>query len=333
VTAINPCAERLLGMAAADLVGRNYAFAFPPALARVLEDIFASPTRPREVRATIKLDSDSNGDSELMMTASPLAEGADEPGGMVLFFEDVSQIAKVERMEAWREVARRIAHEIKNPLTPIQLSAERLRRQLGGRDGGPSALVDECTRTIIGEVEDLKRLVNEFSGFARMPHLNPLPGDLNALAAETVANFREANPNVEFSVALDPALPLIAIDREAVKRALVNLLDNAVAATTTYNGNRNGDRPRIELRTTLKPDKVVLEIADNGPGIEPRLRTRVFEPYFSGKKGGTGLGLAIVSAIISDHRGFVRVDDNQPHGSRFIVEFPLKEQQLAKATG
>ncbi|HEY6420923.1 MAG TPA: ATP-binding protein [Candidatus Binataceae bacterium] len=336
VTAINPCAERLLGLTAADVIGRNYVYAFPPALARVLEDLFASATRPREVRSTIKLESNLTGDSELMMTASPLAEGADEPGGAVLFFEDVSQIAKVERMEAWREVARRIAHEIKNPLTPIQLSAERLRRQLGGRDGGQSSLVDECTHTIIGEVEDLKRLVNEFAGFARMPHLNPLPGDLNALAAETVANFREANPNVEFSLALDAALPLIAIDREALKRALVNLLDNAVAATTAfYNNSHNGDRPRIELRTALKANKsvVVLEIADNGPGIEPRLRARVFEPYFSSKKGGTGLGLAIVSAIISDHRGLVRVDSNQPHGSRFIVEFPLKEQQLAKATG
>ena len=143
-----------------------------------------------------------------MMTASPLSDDAGEPAGTVLFFEDVSQIAKVERMEAWREVARRIAHEIKNPLTPIQLSAERLRRQLGARPGIESALVDECTHTIIGEVEDLKRLVNEFSTFARMPHLNPVPGDLNALADETVANFRDANPEVEFVLALDPAIPL-----------------------------------------------------------------------------------------------------------------------------
>jgi two-component system, NtrC family, nitrogen regulation sensor histidine kinase NtrY len=332
VTTINPCAERLLDLSAASVIGRNYQGAFPPTLARVLDDVFAFATRPREARSTIKLDI-AGSETELMMTASPLGDAPNEPAGTVLFFEDVSQIAKVERMEAWREVARRIAHEIKNPLTPIQLSAERLRRQLGARPGIESTLVEECTKTIIGEVEDLKRLVNEFSAFARMPHLNPVPGDINLLASETVANFREANPNVEFALALDPAIPLIPIDREALKRALVNLLDNAVAAVTTI--SHNGAGPKIEVRSHRRPDNslVTLEVADNGPGIDPRLRTRIFEPYYSGKKGGTGLGLAIVSAVVTDHHGFVRVTDNRPRGSRFVLEFPVKMQQFAKATG
>ena len=332
VTMINPCAERLLDLNAADVIGRNYQGAFPPALARVLDDVFAFATRPREARSTIKLEV-AGAETELMMTASPLGEAPNEPAGTVLFFEDVSQIAKVERMEAWREVARRIAHEIKNPLTPIQLSAERLRRQLGARPGIESTLVEECTKTIIGEVEDLKRLVNEFSAFARMPHLNPVPGDINALAIETVANFREANPAVEFALVLDPAIPLIPIDRDAMKRALVNLLDNAVAAVTAY--NHNGAGPKIEVRSHRLSDNslVTLEVADNGPGIDPRLRTRIFEPYYSGKKGGTGLGLAIVSAVVTDHHGFVRVTDNRPRGSRFVLEFPVKLQPLAKATG
>jgi len=332
VTTINPCAERLLDLSGAAVIGRNYQGAFPPALARVLDDVFAFATRPREARSTVKLEV-AGSEIELMMTASPLGDVPGEPAGTVLFFEDVSQIAKVERMEAWREVARRIAHEIKNPLTPIQLSAERLRRQLGARPGIESALVEECTKTIIGEVEDLKRLVNEFSAFARMPHLNPVPGDINALAVETVANFREANPNVEFALALDPAIPLIPIDRDAMKRALVNLLDNAVAAVTTI--NHNGAGPKIEVRSQRLSDNslVTLEVADNGPGIDPRLRTRIFEPYYSGKKGGTGLGLAIVSAVVTDHHGFVRVTDNRPRGSRFVLEFPVKMQQFAKATG
>ena len=332
VTTINPCAERLLDLSSAAVIGRNYQGAFPPALARVLDDIFAFATRPREARSTVKLDV-AGSETELMMTASPLGDTPGEPAGTVLFFEDVSQIAKVERMEAWREVARRIAHEIKNPLTPIQLSAERLRRQLGARPGIESALVEECTKTIIGEVEDLKRLVNEFSAFARMPHLNPVPGDINALANETVANFREANPNVEFVLALDPAIPLIPIDRDAMKRALVNLLDNAVAAVTAI--NHNGAGPKIEVRSHRLSDNslVTLEVADNGPGIDPRLRTRIFEPYYSGKKGGTGLGLAIVSAVVTDHHGFVRVTDNRPRGSRFVLEFPVKMQLFAKATG
>jgi len=332
VTTINPCAERLLDLRAADVIGRSYQGAFPPALARVLDDVFAFATRPREARSTIKLEI-AGSETELMMTASPLGDAPNEPAGTVLFFEDVSQIAKVERIEAWREVARRIAHEIKNPLTPIQLSAERLRRQLGARPGIESTLVEECTKTIIGEVEDLKRLVNEFSAFARMPHLNPVPGDINALASETVANFREANPNVGFALALDPAIPLIPIDRDAMKRALVNLLDNAVAAVTAI--NHNGARPQIEVRSHRLSDNslVTLEVADNGPGIDPRLRTRIFEPYYSSKKGGTGLGLAIVSAVVTDHHGFVRVTDNRPCGSRFVVEFPVKMRQFAKATG
>jgi two-component system, NtrC family, nitrogen regulation sensor histidine kinase NtrY len=332
VTTINPCAERLLDLNAADVIGRNYQGAFPVALARVLDDVFAFATRPREARSTVKLEV-AGSETELMMTASPLGDTPGEPAGTVLFFEDVSQIAKVERMEAWREVARRIAHEIKNPLTPIQLSAERLRRQLGARPGIESALVEECTKTIIGEVEDLKRLVNEFSAFARMPHLNPVPGDINALAGETVANFRGAHPNVEFVLALDPEIPLIPIDRDAMKRALVNLLDNAVAAVTAV--NHNGAGPQIEVRSHRLSDNsmVTLEVADNGPGIDPRLRTRIFEPYYSGRKGGTGLGLAIVSAVVTDHHGFVRVTDNRPRGSRFVLEFPVKLQQFAKATG
>ena len=338
VTTINPCAERMLGLRAADTVGRRYAQVFPSALVRVLDEVFAGQPRPQEASASITLD-DEGGGTELMMTASPLGVDADDGSGAagdlgtVLFLEDVSQIAKVERMEAWREVARRIAHEIKNPLTPIQLSAERLRRQLTPHSEADAALLEECTRAISSEVGDLKRLVNEFSAFARMPHLNPVPGNLNPLAEETFEHFRAANAGVDFDLDLAPALPMIAIDREALRRALFNVLDNAVAATVS--ANHNGARPRVGLRTRLDADSgvIALEVTDNGPGIEPRLRTRIFEPYFSTKKGGTGLGLAIVSAIVTDHHGFVRVRENPPRGCRFILEFPVKEQQLAKLQG
>lgn len=334
VTAINPYAERMLGLKAGEVLGRGWRAVFQPALAHTLEEIFAEHRRPHEARSTIKLQPPGGGgEIELMVTASALGEDADSELGTMLFLEDVSQLAKVERMEAWREVARRIAHEIKNPLTPIQLSAERLRRQLAAGSDGDAKLVDECTRTIIGEVEDLKRLVSEFSAFARMPHLNPTPGDLNPLVEETAATFREANPGIDFALALAPALPQIAIDRDALKRALVNLLENAVHAAAA--ANPNGERPRIDLSTALDAHSgvVTLEISDNGPGIPPALRTRIFEPYFSTRKGGTGLGLAIVSAIAADHHGFVRVRDNQPKGSRFVLEFPIKEQQFAKVFG
>ncbi|MBV8055742.1 MAG: HAMP domain-containing protein, partial [Deltaproteobacteria bacterium] len=262
ISAINPCAERMLGLRATDVLGHEYSNCFDPHLRRSLDDIFADAVRLREVRCALKLEI-GGAETELMLTASRLGDDdAADNGpdlGTVLFFEDVSQIAKIERMEAWREVARRIAHEIKNPLTPIQLSAERLRRQFSRRDAAalglalppadnkPEApyepyaeLVDECTRTIIGEVDDLKRLVDEFSAFARMPQLNPVPGNLNTLVEETVTTFREAHDEVRFELALEPAVPIIAIDREALKRALVNLLDNAVAATRPNGHNGAG---------------------------------------------------------------------------------------------
>ena len=330
VTTINPCAERLLGLKAPEVQGHTYQSVFPAPLAHALDDLFGASPRPQESWSSIKLEP-GGGETELMMSASPLGENGASIG-TVLFFEDVSQIAKVERMEAWREVARRIAHEIKNPLTPIQLSAERLKRQLITHSEADAAVLEDCTRTIIGEVDDLKRLVNEFSAFARLPHLNPLPGDLNLLVEETVGSFQMAHGEVEFAIQLEPDLPRIAIDREALKRAMVNLLDNAVNALKPANGNHNGERPRIEVKTRLEIGSgvVTLEICDNGPGINPRLRARIFEPYFSTRKGGTGLGLAIVSAIVTDHHGFVRVRDNQPRGSRFVLEFPVKGLQFAR---
>ena len=350
LSAINPCAARMLGLHATEVLGREYGKCFDPQLRRLLDEIFAGAVRPREARCSLKLEIGGD-ETELMLTASRLEEDAPADGGSdlgtVLFFEDVSQIAKIERMEAWREVARRIAHEIKNPLTPIQLSAERLRRQFSQHRAGNAGrepqtdgseilsnpyaeLVDECTRTIIGEVDDLKRLVDEFSAFARMPQLNPLPGNLNTLVEETVATFREAHAEVHFELALDPALPIIALDREALKRALVNLLDNAVAATRSR--QPNGAGPQITIGTALDAGSgvVTLEVADNGTGIDPRIRPRIFEPYFSTRQGGTGLGLAIVATIVTDHHGFVRVRDNEPLGSRFQLEFPIKDPQFAK---
>jgi two-component system nitrogen regulation sensor histidine kinase NtrY len=336
VTTVNPWAARMLEIDASAVVGMHYRRALNPSLVRALDEVLASQGRLREARTSLKLD--ETGGSELMVTATTLGIDPDDNGGgesdigTVLFLEDVSQIAKVERMEAWREVARRIAHEIKNPLTPIQLCAERLRRQINGASGPEAALVDECTRAIIGEVEALKRLVNEFSAFARLPHLNPTPGDLNALAEETFATFREAHPEIRFEINLTPGLPRIAIDREALKRALMNLFDNAIAASTSASGD---DEPKVTVASHLDElsGVITLEVADNGPGIDPRLRTRIFEPYFSTKRGGTGLGLAIVSAIVSDHHGFVRVRDNHPRGSRFILEFPVTNIASVKLAG
>jgi two-component system nitrogen regulation sensor histidine kinase NtrY len=236
----------------------------------------------------------------------------------------VTEIVKVQRMEAWREVARRIAHEIKNPLTPIQLSAQRLHKRYAERLKDDGALFEECTRTIVTQVEELKTLVNEFATFARMPSGEHTPEDLNAVVEEAMLLFKEGHRNIRFTFEPDPGLPLLALDREGIKRAVINMLDNAVAALTPP----NGVEPRIDIRTRYDRAMgiVGLEVADTGCGIDPNARTRLFEPYFSTKQGGTGLGLAIVSTIVADHQGFVRVKDNEPRGSRFVIELPVKGQ-------
>jgi two-component system nitrogen regulation sensor histidine kinase NtrY len=238
-------------------------------------------------------------------------------------------------MEAWREVARRIAHEIKNPLTPIQLSAQRLRRRYAARLGGDGAVFEECTRTIIQQVDELKALVNEFSTFARMPAGAHTAQDLNRLIEETLVLFREGHREIGFAFDAAPDLPELEVDREGLKRALINLLDNAVAACGEATRRLGGpaEPARVEVSTRHDPRLgiVWLEIADNGCGMTPEVKARLFEPYFSTKPDGTGLGLAIVSAIVADHNGFIRVRDNVPRGSRFVMELPVARRAVQLA--
>jgi two-component system nitrogen regulation sensor histidine kinase NtrY len=269
----------------------------------------------------------------VLLTGTRLVTEGFGPRGLVLFLEDVTHLLRVQRMEAWREVARRIAHEIKNPLTPIQLSAQRLRRRYAAQLGDDGAVFDECTRTIIQQVDDLKALVNEFSTFARMPAGAHAPQDLNPVVEEALVLFREGHREIQFAFDPEAALPEIEVDREGIKRAVINLLDNAVAACAARRGASPGDPARVELRTTHDRSLGVvrLEIADNGPGMSPEVKARLFEPYFSTKPDGTGLGLAIVSAIVADHNGFIRVRDNLPRGSRFVMEFPVRRRAVQLA--
>jgi two-component system, NtrC family, nitrogen regulation sensor histidine kinase NtrY len=324
ITTCNAAAERLLGISARQASGR-------PAL-EVLSGAALTPVRGMlgELLATGATQGERQVEVihaeeafTLIAAAAPLREpssGVDAPPGAVLFFEDITQILKMQRMEAWREVAQRIAHEIKNPLTPIQLSAQRLQKRYAHIL--KEDVFEECTRTIVKQVEDLKALVNEFSSFARLPAGQHRSEDLNGLVEEAVVLFREGHRRIRFDVRTDPKVPTLMLDREGIKRALINMLDNAVAAC----GNGHAQGGRIEITTSYLGSLglVRLELADNGSGMTPEVKARLFEPYFSTKKDGTGLGLAIVSAIFSDHRAFIRVRDNEPRGSRFIVEFPVK---------
>jgi two-component system nitrogen regulation sensor histidine kinase NtrY len=222
-------------------------------------------------------------------------------------------------MAAWREVARRIAHEVKNPLTPIQLSAQRLKKKYGHRivqeDG---KVFEECTDLIVNQVEELKRLVDEFSNFARMPASNPMPSNINQIITESVGLYKEAQKNTRIVFNDSNEVPICKVDKEQIKRVMINLLDNAIGAI-------DGDGViEIDLSFDKEQEMVRIEVADNGRGIPREHKMRLFEPYFSTKKQGSGLGLAIVSTIISDHNGFIRVHDNKPCGTKFIIELPLR---------
>jgi len=237
--------------------------------------------------------------------------------GMVAVLDDLTHLLKTQRMQAWKEVAKRIAHEIKNPLTPIKLSAQRLRKKYLN-NFTDTDIFDECTDTIIKQVDELKVLVDEFSNFARMPAVNPSPNDLNGVVRETVALYKTGQKNITYNVFTDESMPTVNIDRDQIKRALINLFDNAAAALD----GSGVITVRTRYDSALQLARV--EVIDNGTGIEPDARERLFEPYFSTKKTGTGLGLAIVNNIISDHNGYIRVKDNPGGGTIFIIELPVR---------
>ncbi|MBI3247349.1 MAG: HAMP domain-containing protein [Deltaproteobacteria bacterium] len=338
VTTVNRAAERLVGIDSATSLGRDYREVFAAAefgeVRRVARDLLSiqpgdAENGAGESQGQLRLNREGQTLS-LLMTGTALTDDRQEVQGIVCFFEDVTQIIRVERMEAWREVARRIAHEIKNPLTPIQLAAERLQRRFAPQIGEHRAVFDECVHSIAQEVEAIKRLVNEFSTFARLPMADHRPEDLNALVQETLALFDTAHKDMEFVWRPDRTLPALELDREGIKRVVRNLLDNAVAACREV---ANGVPGRIEVTTHyFRPLGIArLEVADNGCGIPPEVRDRLFEPYFSTKKEGTGLGLAIVATVVADHQAFIRVRENQPRGSRFMIELPVRRSQVRGA--
>jgi two-component system nitrogen regulation sensor histidine kinase NtrY len=254
----------------------------------------------------------------LLVSATALKDESGKWVGLVLVFEDLTQVQKAQRAAAWREVARRIAHEIKNPLTPIQLSAQRLRKRYLDKFSSDGKVFDECTRTIVSQVEELKGLVNEFSNFARMPASNPVPNNLSEIIEDALLLFREGHKDVTFDFQEKNPVPVFNLDRDQMKRVMINLLDNAVDSME--------DKGSVAVETSYDEHlkMVRIEVADNGRGISPEEKSRLFEPYFSTKKSGMGLGLAIANTIVSDHNGYIRVKDNHPKGTRFVVELPVQ---------
>jgi two-component system nitrogen regulation sensor histidine kinase NtrY len=317
VRTINTSAERLLNINPGKVLGQNFHDMLGEGHLAIVKETLRDLMLSKQDTFNRQVFLDINGTRlALHLHLSLLRDETGDVLGTVLVLDDQTQMMKAQRMAAWREVARRIAHEIKNPLTPIQLSAQRLRKRYLSRFNGDETVFDECTEMIIKSVDELKNLVNEFSNFARMPAIQPEPNDLNALIRETLTLYQEAHRGVSFNFIPDNHLPQLKIDRDQIKRVIINLLENAVAAMEEQGTIAISSRYDTELKMAS------FTISDDGPGIAPEDRQRLFEPYFSTKKAGTGLGLAIVSSIVTDHNGFVRVRDNQPRGACFVVELP-----------
>ncbi len=243
--------------------------------------------------------------------------------GYVLVFEDLSDLLRAQKQAAWREVARRVAHEIKNPLTPIALSAERILRHLGRSQASvPAAsteVVRNCAEVIGNSVETVRSLVNEFATLAQFPASRPEPADINGIVGSALAMFNGRLDGIRVRTRLANELPRVLADPQAIKRAVANLVDNAAESL------QDAVLKEIEVSTALvaSRDAIEISVADSGSGISQELKERLFLPYFSTKKRGTGLGLAIVSRIVEDHHGSIRVEENRPVGARFVVELPI----------
>ena len=318
LTTINKSAEKLLRIKPGKVLGKNFREVVSdehlPMIREILLELRESGKDSIRRQINLPIGDDK---LTLLVNVTTLRDEFGEFMGTVVVFDDLTQLLKAQRMAAWREVARRIAHEIKNPLTPIQLSAQRLRKRYLDRFQDDDRVFDDSTNMIIKQVDELKNLVNEFSSFARLPTSHPTPNNLNEVLEEAIRLYQEAHKEIDFSFQPDPHIPIFAIDRDQIKRAVINLLDNAVGAI----GNEGGVQVDSAYNEALQ--MVSFSIADTGCGIAAEDKPRLFEPYFSTKKSGTGLGLAIVSTIISDHNGYIRVKDNYPTGTKFIIELPI----------
>ena len=312
----NSAATRLLGIdSRVDGLRAAAVFGSPELepLARLLTD--RGSRRDEALPTELSIARDGR-ELHLLVMVTPLQRAEGRADGIVIVFDDVSPLIRAQKVAAWREVARRLAHEIKNPLTPIQLSAERLQRHFAGAPEATRALVDECATTIVSEVESLKGLVDEFSQFARMPAPRAAPTDLHRLLDDALALYRGLFSDVEIRTHFASSLPKVSADPEQIRRVIINIVDNAIEAV-----QRRGAID-IETQHDAGNSLVRIVVADDGPGIPAAERDKLFLPYYSTKQRGSGLGLAIVRRIVAEHGGSVDVSDNIPRGTRFAIELP-----------
>jgi nitrogen fixation/metabolism regulation signal transduction histidine kinase len=318
----NPTARQLLGHPLAE--GTPLEACLGEETARACQALFHDAARAGYAAAPMDLRFPDR-IAHLAVSVSALRGGPAE--GFVLVLDDLTDLFRAQKAAAWQEVAQRIAHEIKNPLTPIQLSADRIRRYVeraaepeAGEDGRFRDLIAQCAGVIAQEVHSLKSLVDEFSRFARFPMAAPVPTRVNDVVEGTLALYAEAMNGIQLKTELESNLPAVPADPGLLRRALINLIENAREAVSTAASKR------IVVRTrSLAPHPAIeLSVSDTGPGISPENKDRLFLPFFSTKSDGMGLGLAIVSRIVAEHHGRIRVEDNQPTGARFVIELPTE---------
>jgi two-component system nitrogen regulation sensor histidine kinase NtrY len=319
ITAINPSARDMLALTEKNIAGQHYRDVLSNDRYREFRKNIDAALKTRYRLTDREIALVLNGQqTTISLSLTPLKQPGQEFSGMIAVLDDLSQLIKAQKIAAWKEVAQRVAHEIKNPLTPIQLSAERIMRNLEKTEVGTNRVIEEGAKVIIQEAQTIKALVDEFSDFARLPKINLQPTDLHEIVRQVVALFRGIFADIEFDVNLSPDVPsALQLDPEQMKRVLINLIDNAIEAM-----NKKG---RISIRTAFdgESQQVTVEVADTGPGISLEAQEKLFLPYFSTKKKGTGLGLAIVNQIVKEHNGDIQVQNNRPSGARFTVQIPV----------
>ncbi len=316
ILTINKAACSILGVKHKDITGKNYIELISSLnsedLAAMVRDIEGKEIR--EIKKEVKVNINGN-ILIIMVYISGIRESyASGALGMLVVFDDLTDIIKAQKAITWQEIARRLAHEIKNPLTPIKLSTERLIKKWQQKDEDLDAVFEKSTKTIIAEVESLKRLVDVFSRYGRMPEINKSPSSIVEVM-DAATSLYKGFKDLDIRIAMQENIPRVNIDAEQFKRVLINIIDNAIKAVD--------GKGLIDISVKIHENNVIIDIADTGPGIKDEEKEKLFIPYFSKRKDGTGLGLAIANKIVTDHGGRILIRDNAPRGSIFTVEIPI----------
>jgi two-component system nitrogen regulation sensor histidine kinase NtrY len=318
ISTINPSAREMLALPDKNLIGKSYKDVLKDGkyeeIMKNIQHGLKNKYKISDREININFD---NQRATLALTLSPLRQSKNDFSGMIVVLDNLTQLIKAQRITAWREVAQRVAHEIKNPLTPIQLSAQRIIKNLKKNGKNNNDIIKEGATTIVQEARTIKSLVDEFSNFARMPSIDLQSSDIHEIIEQTISLFKGIFADIEFEVLFSSDVPSpIQTDPEQMKRTFINLIDNAIDAM-----NKKGE---IKIHTSYdkRNQRVKIEVSDSGPGISLEDKEKLFLPHYSTKKKGTGLGLAIVNQVINEHNGSIDIENIQPHGAKFTIQIP-----------